>query len=83
MSLKYIIKDFYKVGNKQHVGMTITDDNNHTFLIDKQVDYQEGRTDEEYINDALVLMESEIEEWENSYKVIGKEFDVVNKKFKE
>jgi len=83
MALKYEIKNFHKEGEKQHVGMTITDDNGHTFLIDKQVDYQEGRTDEEYINDALVLMESEIEEWENSYKVIGKEFDVVNKKFKE
>ena len=83
MALKYIIKDFYKNGDKQHVGMTITDDKERVFIIDKEVDFQEGRTDEEYINDALVLMESEIKEWEDSYKIVGKEFDVDNKKFKE
>ena len=83
MALKYEIKNFHKEGEKQHVGMTITDGNGHTFLIDKQVDYQEGRTDEEYINDALVLMKPEIKKWQDSYKLIGKEFDADNKKFKE
>jgi len=83
MALKYIIKDFHKNGDKQHVGMTITDDKERVFIIDKEVDFQEGRTDEEYINDALVLMKPEIKEWEDSFKVVGKEFDVDNKKFKE
>ena len=36
MALKYEIKNFHKEGEKQHVGMTITDGNGHTFLIDKQ-----------------------------------------------
>ena len=83
MALKYIIKDFYKNKDKQHVGMTITDDKERIFIIDKEVDVQEGRTDEEYINDALVLMEPEIKQWQDSYKLVGKEFDVDNKKFKE
>tara|TARA_R100000008_G_C3562923_1_gene157339 strand:+ start:635 stop:886 length:252 start_codon:yes stop_codon:yes gene_type:complete len=83
MSLKYIIKDFYKVGNKQHVGMFVTDEKDRQFVIDKEVDFQEGRTDEEYINDALVLMKPEIKEWQDSYKLVGREFDADNKKFKE
>jgi hypothetical protein len=83
MSLKYIIKDFYKVGNKQHVGMFVKDEKDRQFVIDKEVDFQEGRTDEEYINDALVLMKPEIKEWQDSYKLVGREFDADNKKFKE
>ena len=46
MALKYIIKDFYKNKDKQHVGMTITDDKERVFIIDKEVDFQEGRIDE-------------------------------------
>ena len=37
MALKYIIKDFHKNGDKQHVGMTITDDKKRVFIIDKEV----------------------------------------------
>ena len=83
MSLKYIIKDFHKNGDKQHIGMRIIDDKKREFIIDKEVDFQEGRTDEEYINDALVLMKPEIKEWQDSYKLVGREFDADNKKFKE
>ena len=72
MALKYVIKDFRDEGDKKYVGFTITDEKGSVFVIDKKVPLSEGKTNEQYIKEALALGKSEIDEWVASFAQIGK-----------
>lgn len=88
MSLIYKISKFHNTDDEKSkiVGFSIEDENTKKrFSISKPVPIQEGRTDEEYINDAFLLIKSEVQKWESEEcnTTIGKEFDVKTKKLKE
>lgn len=72
MALKYVIKDFRDEGDKKYVGFTITDEKGSVFVIDKKVPLSEGKTNDQYVKDALALSKSEIDEWVASFAQIGK-----------
>tara|TARA_A100001201_G_scaffold138840_1_gene130174 strand:+ start:394 stop:642 length:249 start_codon:yes stop_codon:yes gene_type:complete len=81
MALTYKIKDFYRNGDKQHVGMTITSENKKILTIDKEVDFVEGKSNEEYINEAYALMRDEVDAWEADVSLVDREFDVESGQF--
>ena len=72
MALKYVIKDFRDEDDKKYVGFLVTDEKGSQFAIDKKVSLSEGKTDEQYVKDALALAKSEIDEWVASFAQIGK-----------
>ena len=72
MALKYVIKDFRDEGDKKYVGFMVTDEQGAAFAIDKQVSLSEGKTDNQYVKDALALAKSEIDAWVASTAQLGK-----------
>ena len=72
MTLKYVIKDFRDEGDKKYVGFLVTDEKGSQFAIDKKVSLSEGKTDEQYVKDAVALAKSEIDGWVASFAQIGK-----------
>ena len=72
MALKYVIKDFRDEGSKKYVGFMVTDEKGSQFAIDKKVTLSEGKTNEQYIKEALALGKSEIDEWVASFAQLGK-----------
>lgn len=81
MALTYEIKNFSNEGQQKFVGFIITDENGHVFVIDKRVDLADGKTDEQYIQDALGLAQAEINEWQESFAHVGKKFNPETGKF--
>jgi len=75
MSLTYEIKDFRNEDNQKFVGFMITDEKQRVFVIDKRVDLVDGKTDEQYIQDAIALAQDEINEWKDSFALIGRKFN--------
>ena len=72
--MKILIKDFKTDGDNKFVGFKITD-NGNVFIIDKQVPLVDGKTDEQYVTEALAAGQSEIDEWQASHANVGKEWD--------
>jgi hypothetical protein len=72
MALKYVIKDFRDEGDKKYVGFMVTNEKGAAFAIDKQVSLSEGKTNEQYVKDALALSKSEIDDWVASTAQLGK-----------
>lgn len=75
MALTYTIKNFKTVENKKLVGLTVIDENGNSFLVDKEIDLQEGKTNEEYISEAIELAQEQIQEWEENTSLLGRTFD--------
>jgi len=73
--MKIEIKDFKTDGDNKFVGFNITDDAGHRFVIDKQVPLAEGKTDEQYVTEALAASQAEIDDWQASFAHVGKEWD--------
>mgnify|MGYP005828922883 CR=1 FL=1 len=61
MALKHEIKDFRDEGGNKYVGFKITNEKGNVFLIDKEVPLSGGKTDEQYVQDALSAAQSEID----------------------
>lgn len=80
--MKILIKDFKTDGDNKFVGFKITDDAGNVFVIDKQVPLADGKTDEQYISDALAAGQAEIDEWQASRANVGKEWDAEAGAFK-
>lgn len=70
--MRYEIKNFELEGNNRFVGFKITDPQGRLFYIDKRVPLVEGQNDEYYVSEALILCEQEIQEWQDSFRLIGK-----------
>ena len=73
--MKIKIKDFKTDGDNKFVGFNITDDAGNRFVIDKQVPLADGKTDEQYVTEALAAGQAEVDEWQASFANVGKEWD--------
>ena len=74
--MKTVVKTFQNEGDQKKVGFKITDDAGNVFVIDKLVAVADGKTDEQYISEALTASQAEIDEWQVSFSVVGREWDV-------
>jgi hypothetical protein len=70
--MRYEIKNFEVEGENKFVGFKITDSQGRLFYIDKRILIVEGKTDEQYVSEALALCEQEIQEWQDSFRLIGR-----------
>ena len=70
--MEYKIKDFRNEGGNKYIGFKVTDDKGRLFMIDKQIALSEGKTDEQYTQEALALCQAEIDEWQLSFVNIGR-----------
>lgn len=70
--MKVTIKNFENQNDQKFVGFFITDDNNNKFVIDKYLPLVDGKSNEDYIKDALALCQDEINEWQESFALVGK-----------
>jgi hypothetical protein len=68
------IKNFYDENSMKYVGFKIKQDGN-TLVIDKQVPLVDGKTNEQYVQEALALCQAEIEDWKNSFALVGKKWN--------
>jgi hypothetical protein len=73
--MKTVVKTFQNEGDQKKVGFKITDDAGNLFVIDKLVAITDGKTDEQYVAEALTASQAEIDEWQASFSVIGREWD--------
>ena len=68
------IKDFRNEESMKLIGFTIKE-NNNTFVIDKQLPLIDGKTEEQYVQEAFALCADEIQEWKKSFAVIGRKIN--------
>ena len=73
--MKTLVKTFENEGDQKKVCFKITDAAGNLFVIDKLVATSDGKTDEQYIAEALTASQAEIDEWQASFSVIGREWD--------
>ena len=73
--MKTVVKTFQNEGDQKKVGFKITDDAGNVFIIDKLVAVADGKTDEQYVTEALAASQAEIDEWQESFAVVGREWD--------
>tara|TARA_A100001515_G_C4555754_1_gene204946 strand:- start:41 stop:340 length:300 start_codon:yes stop_codon:yes gene_type:complete len=99
--MKITLKSIETEEDKKRVGFFVSeyedqeDKNTKLFAIDKLIDIVEGKTDEQYTQEAYNLAKNEINDWIDSLsneeesqdqevnELIGKEWDVDNNSFKE
>jgi hypothetical protein len=68
------VKDFCNKESMKLVGFTIKE-NGNTFLIDKQLPLVDGKTEDQYVQEAFALCADEIQEWKQSFAVIGRKIN--------
>jgi hypothetical protein len=73
--MKYEIKNFATKENEKFVGFFVKDDNGATLAIDKYLPLVEGKSNEDYIKDAVALCKAEVDEWQNSFALVGKNWN--------
>ena len=92
MAFKYTLKNFGPetepkegggrqiVAGKTRIGFTVEDENGNLFLIDKVI--TTGKKSQEQITEeAYALCQDEVNEWADSLRNIGKEWNPTDKKF--
>jgi hypothetical protein len=72
LKMKYEIKNFHTQDDQKYVGFWVIDDADKRLAIDKTVPLVEGKTNEQYIQEALALCQDEIAEWQSSNVLIGR-----------
>jgi len=72
--MEYQIKNFQTDGDQKMVGF-IVKNNDKAFAIDKRVPIVSGKTDEQYVQEALALAQPEINEWIASQSVVGRKWN--------
>ena len=75
MTLEYNVKTFITEGNEKRVGFMVKNSNNELFAIDRLVSIVEGKTAEQYVQEALSLAQDEIDQWASDSENVGKTFD--------
>ena len=68
------IKNFENDGDQKLVGFMVRNEGKN-FAIDKRVPLVSGKTDEQYVQEALALAQPEINEWATSRVLIGKKWN--------
>ena len=69
--MEYKIKNFHNEDGKKYVGFIVKDDSGAEFVIDKKVDLVDGKADEKYVEEAMALCKTEVDEWVASRAVVG------------
>lgn len=72
--MNYEIKNFENDGDQKWVGFFVRNADK-TFAIDKRVPLVSGKTDEQYVQEALALAKPEIDEWVASQSVVGRKWN--------
>jgi hypothetical protein len=79
--MKYEIKNFENKDTKKLIGFIVKDDKNATFAIDKYLPLVSGKTNEDYIKEALDLCKDEIDEWQSSFALVGRSWNPITNSF--
>ncbi len=72
--MDYEIKNFQNEGDQKLVGFMVRNEGK-AFAIDKRVPLVSGKTDAQYVQEALALAQPEINEWVASASVIGRKWN--------
>jgi len=80
--MKIVIKKFINEGDNKLVGFGIADSDGNALIIDKRVPLADGKTDEQYVTEALAAGQAQIDEWQASFVNVGKEWDAEAGAFK-
>lgn len=75
MSLRYEIKDFIDVDSTKKVGLIVTDEKNRVYIVDKYIDLVNGKTDEQYVQEAIAESQDQINNWQASFAHVGRIFN--------
>lgn len=70
--MKYEIKDFQNVDGKKFVGLWVVDDEGRRLAIDKHLPLVDGKSNEQYVQEAVALCQAEISEWQSRFELVGK-----------
>ena len=70
--MKYEIKNFETKDNQKFVGFFVKDDKGAILAIDKYLPLVNGKSNEDYIKEAIELCKPEVSEWQNSSALVGK-----------
>jgi len=81
--MKYEIKNFENQESQKMVGIWVTDESGKRLAIDKFLPIVEGKTPEQYVQEAIGLCQQEITEWKNSKAIIGKTWNTETNSFDE
>ncbi|HSG62966.1 MAG TPA: hypothetical protein VLA24_16195 [Pseudomonadales bacterium] len=72
--MEITIKNFANDGDQKWIGFMVNNEGKR-FAIDKRVPLVDGKTDEQYVQDALALAQAEIDEWASSSSVVGRKWN--------
>ena len=72
MTLNYVVKTFETDGSNKRVGFMVTTDKGEAFAIDKEIAIADGKTAEQYVQEALTAAQSEVDAWSADADNIGK-----------
>jgi hypothetical protein len=72
--MEYQIKNFQTDNAEKLVGFLVRNADK-TFAIDKRVPLSDGKTDEQYVQEALALAQAEIDEWVASQSIVGRKWN--------
>lgn len=70
--MKYEIKNFQNQDGQKFVGFWVTDDSGKRLAIDKHLPLVDGKSNEQYVQEAVALCQAEITEWQQSFGIVGK-----------
>ena len=70
--MKTEIVKFQTVDTNKLIGIKITDSNENIIFIDKEVAIVEGKTNQQYVQEAITAAQTEIDEWTSAKAVEGK-----------
>ena len=73
--MKYEIKNFENKENQKMIGFWVVNDSDQRLAIDKYLPLVDGKSNEQYVQEALALCQAEIEDWKNSFALIGKKWN--------
>ena len=72
--MEYQIKNFQTDGDQKIVGF-LGCNADKSFAIDKREPLVQGKTDEQYVQEALALAQAEIDEWVASQSIVGRKWN--------
>lgn len=73
--MKYTVKTFKDEDINKRVGFFVKDDSDRQFAVDTVLPIVEGKTQQEYIQEALVEVKPKVDEWVESNQLIGVEIN--------
>ena len=79
--MKVTVKNFENQNDQKFVGFFIIDENGQKFAIDKLLPLVAGKSNEDYIKEALALCQDEINTWQQSTAIVGKSWNLETDSF--